>query len=500
MYMRTLKGEVDLKDINYIIVSHTEPDHSGLIGDIVAANPDVVVAGSKVALSFLENLIFTPFKQKVLKGGDTIDLGQGHVLEFVMAPNLHWPDTMFSLDRGTGIMYTCDAFGAHYCTTEVFDKSVGALEPHYRFYYDCLMKPNARSVLTALRKIKDWEYGTIATGHGPLLRYHLPELTGKYQSWSENLEKSPATIAVFYVSGYGYSDRLSQALARGITKTEACVEMYDLAGADPQELVECVGRANVLVIMSPPTQGNRGAAVGTVLAAATSKKKVLVCESYGGDDEPVDPLVQKFVNTGVESIGDPLRVKDTPCDQTYQQFEEYGLRLGQNLMGKASMLKKKDLDNDMIKALGRVSGGLYVITAGKAGARSAMIASWVSQASFKPLGLTVAVAKDRAIESFMQVGDSFVVNCLEEGNYLNLMKHFLKRFPPGADRFEGVNTRDASCGSPILEDSIAYMECTVQSRMETADHWITYAVVKDGAVTKKNAKTAAHHRKVGSYY
>ncbi len=67
-----------------------------------------------------------------------------------------------------------------------------------------------------------------------------------------------------------------------------------------------------------------------------------------------------------------------------------------------------------------------------------MIASWVAQASFEPLGLTIAVAKDRAIESLMQVGDSFVLNCLEESNYQTTMKHFLKRFPPGADRFEGI--------------------------------------------------------------
>lgn len=67
-----------------------------------------------------------------------------------------------------------------------------------------------------------------------------------------------------------------------------------------------------------------------------------------------------------------------------------------------------------------------------------MIASWVAQASFEPLGLTIAVAKDRAIESLMQVGDSFVLNCLPEGNYQPTMKHFLKRFPPGADRFEGI--------------------------------------------------------------
>lgn len=129
-----------------------------------------------------------------------------------------------------------------------------------------------------------------------------------------------------------------------------------------------------------------------------------------------------------------------------------------------------------------------------------MLASWVSQASFQPLGLTVAVAKDRAIESFMQVGDQFVLNVLEENNYNHLMKHFLKRFPPGADRFAGVRTRPATNTSPILGDALAYMECTVTSRMEMSDHWLVYSTVQDGKVSNPDGLTAVHHRKVGTYY
>jgi flavin reductase (DIM6/NTAB) family NADH-FMN oxidoreductase RutF len=115
------------------------------------------------------------------------------------------------------------------------------------------------------------------------------------------------------------------------------------------------------------------------------------------------------------------------------------------------------------------------------------------------LGFTVAIAKDRAIESLMQVGDKFVLNCLPEDNFEGLMKHFLIRFPPGADRFEGVEWAPASCGAPILKEAAAYMECTVTSRMEAADHWIVYSEVRDGKVFK-DEKTATHHRKVASYY
>jgi len=89
---------------------------------------------------------------------------------------------MFSFDHATGVMYTCDAFGAHYATEAPFDTELQALTPHFRFYYDCLMRPNARSVLTALRKVKDLDYTTVATGHGPIIRYNLDELIGRQVS------------------------------------------------------------------------------------------------------------------------------------------------------------------------------------------------------------------------------------------------------------------------------------------------------------------------------
>ncbi|KAL2650645.1 hypothetical protein R1flu_018773 [Riccia fluitans] len=503
LYLSTLMDQIDVSTIDYIIANHTEPDHSGLIPDLLELAPNAKVVGSRVCIQFLQNLMLRPFDSIIMKGGDTLDLGKGHVLEFVMAPNLHWPDTMFTYDRGAGLLFTCDAFGMHYCSEAVYDEELVNLEPHYRFYYDCLMRPNSKSVLQALKRVRPLDFGVIATGHGPILRYNVPELMSKYEGWSKQaLEKQLASIAVLYVSDYGFSDRLSQALARGLTKTNCGVEMMDLNHSDTQELIECVGRNAALVIMAPPSHGPANEALTTLFAAVkTGKQPLLIAESYGGDDEPVDTLLQRFMALGVNSPLPPLRVKEEPTEATYQLYEEAGTDLGQYLTQKKAIAEKKaNLPMDVAKAIGRISGGLYVVTAFKGASRGAMIASWVSQASFKPLGITIAVAKDRAIESLMQVGDSFVLNCLEEGNFEPLMKHFLKRFLPGADRFEGVEWTPATNGSPVLNDGIAYLECTVKNRLETPDHWITYAEVTNGNVLKPEKKTAAHHRKVGNYY
>lgn len=505
LYLDTLTGLIDPQTINYLIISHTEPDHSGLVKDLLALAPQAIVVGSKVAIAFLENLVHQPFERIQVKNGDTLDLGQGHMLEFVSAPNLHWPDTIFTYDAKTQTLFTCDAFGMHFCNELTFDENLAAVEADYRFYYECLMAPNARSVLGAMKRMDSLgDIQTIATGHGPLLRHHLVELTGRYRRWSQAKAKSETTVAVFYVSDYGYSDRLSQAIARGITKTGVAVEMMDLKSADPQEVNEFVSHAAAVVIATPPAAGVYAtavqAAISTILAAANEKQAIGMFDSYGGNDEPIDPLINRFRDLGLKEGFPAIRVKDTPSEAVYQLCEESGTDLGQWLTQRDRTQKLKAIDTDLEKALGRISSGLYILTAKKGDLTGAMVASWVCQASFEPLGFTVAVAKDRALESLLHVGDRFVLNVLEEGNYQHLMKHFLKRFPPGGDRFAGIKTRTAENKSPILADALAYIECEVATRMECSDHWIVYSTVQVGRVSKPDALTAVHHRKVGNYY
>lgn len=502
LYLDTLTGEIDPTTIDYIVISHTEPDHSGLVKDVLNLAPQATIVGAKVAIQFLENLIHQPFKNIQVKNGDKLDLGNGHILEFVSAPNLHWPDTIFTYDSKTQILFTCDAFGMHYCSDKTFDENLSDIEADYHFYYECLMGPNARSVLGAMKRMADLgEITTIATGHGPLLRHNLVELTGRYKKWSQEQTKAETTVAVFYYSDYGYSDRLSQAVAHGITKTGVAVEMMDLKAAELQEARELAQNSAGIVIAAPPvSDSNAEALIGTILASANNKQTFGLLESGGGDDLSVYPLRNKFKELGLKEAFPAILIKETPHDSTYQLCDEAGTDLGQWLTRDKAVKQMKSLDSDLDKALGRLSGGLYIITAQKGEVNSAMLASWVAQASFQPFGISIAVAKDRAIEALMHVGDKFVLNVLAEDNYQALMKHFLKRFAPGADRFAGIKTQPANNGCPILTDAVAYLECEVQSRMELSDHHIVYATVDTGRVSNPDALPAVHHRKVGNHY
>ena len=513
-WLPLLKEQVDPQQIDYLIVSHTEPDHSGLIGDLIDLNPEIEIVGSKVAIQFLKDQVHRPFRSRAVKSGEELDLGINpesgvqHRFEFLSAPNLHWPDTIFSFDHGSGILYTCDAFGLHYCSEEIFDSDPGAIAPDFRFYYDCLMGPNARSVLQALKRMDGLpEINTIAVGHGPLLRHHLSHWINDYREWSGQRNKGESYAAVCYLSQYGFCDRLSQAIAHGIGKTEAQVQLVDLRATDAQELTALISEAKAVVVPTWPANADAElqSSIGTLLAALNGKQLVGVYDAFGGDDEPIDSVAVQLRSQGQKEAFSPLRIRQLPSGGDYQRCEESGTDLGQLLTRDKTIAAMKSLDGDLDKALGRLSGGLYVVTAsqgdGESLRRSAMVASWVSQASFSPPGITVAVAKDRAIEALMQVGDKFVLNILREDNHQQLLRHFLKRFPPGADRFAGINVLEAEAeGGPVLGDALAYLGCRVEQRMEGPDHWVIYAVVEQGNVADANAMTAVHHRKVGNHY
>ncbi len=505
IYLAALQQRFDLELIDYVILGHVNPNRAVTLKALLKVAPQITfVTSNPGAINLRAALPDSDLKIVVVKGEETLDLGKGHHLQFIPTPNPRFPDELCTYDKQTEILYTDKLFGAHFCGDQVFDEGWEVFNEDRRYYFDCLMAPNARQVETALDKLASFPVRLYATGHGPLVRYALLELTQAYRTWSQKQTDRDTTVALLYASAYGNTATLAQAIARGITKAGVGVEAINCEVAEPAEIQAAVEKAAGFIIGSPTLGGHVPTpvqtALGIVLSTATNSKLAGVFGSFGWSGEAIDLLESKLRDAGYRFGFETLRVKFKPNDVTLKLCEEAGTDFAQALKKAKKVRSPRQIATTVEQAVGRLVGSLCVVTSKQDDVSSAMLASWVAQATFNPPGLTVAVAKDRAIESLMYPGSNFVLNILGEGKHLGLMKHFLKPFAPGEDRFTGISTETASNGSPILSDALAYVECSVDNRMEAGDHWLVYAVVSNGKLLQSDTITAVHHRKSGTHY
>ncbi len=520
IYLRELQNRLNLEQLDYVVLGHVNPNRAVTLKALLELTDRFTfVCSNPGAIALRAALPDHDLQIKVVRGEETLDLGQGHRLQFIPLPSPRWPERLCTYDPQTEVLFTDKLFGAHICGDQVFDEGWQVFAEDRRYYYDCLMAPDARQVEAALEKLAPLAVRFYAPSHGPMVRYGLTELTHAYQRWNQAQKTQEVTVALLYASAYGNTATLGQAIARGITKAGVGVESINCEFASPDEITAAVEKCAGFIIGSPTITGHAPTpiqtALGIILSTATKSKLAGVFGSFGWSGEAIDLIEGKLRDAGYKFGFEPIRVKFTPTDVTLKFCEEAGTDFAQALKKarKARETRKPaagtrrdastlgDSQTDLTaQAVGRIVDSLCVVTAKQGEVASAMLASWVSQATFNPPGLTVAVAKDRAIESLMYSGGQFVLNILAEGNHLGLMKHFLKPFSPGEDRFASVDTQAAGNGSPILKDALAFLECRVESRMESGDHWLVYAVIENGNVLQPNALTAVHHRKSGSYY
>ncbi|MDF5739639.1 MULTISPECIES: diflavin flavoprotein [unclassified Nostoc] len=505
IYLEALQQRFHLEELDYVILGHVNPNRAATLKALLEIAPQITFVCSNPGAINLRGALENPDLQIiVMRGEETLDLGNGHNLQFIPTPNPRYADQLCTYDPQTEILYTDKLFGAHVCGDQVFDEGWEIYNEDRRYYFDCLMAPHARQVETALEKLADFPVRMYATGHGPLVRYGLIDLTKAYREWSQQQTSADLTVALIYASAYGNTATLAQAIARGITKAGVAVESINCEFTEPEDIRVAVEKSAGFVIGSPTLGGHAPTpvqtALGIVLSTATNNKLAGVFGSFGWSGEAVDLIEGKLKDAGYRFGFDTIRVKFKPDDATLQLCEEAGTDFAQALKKTRKVRSPSQPATSVEQAVGRIVGSLCVLTAKEGDRSSAMLASWVAQASFSPPGLTIAVAKERAVETLTHTGNKFVLNILKEGNHLGLMKHFLKPFGPGEDRFADVAAQETESGSPILTDALAYLECSVQNRMESGDHWLVYATVENGKVLNQDGVTAVHHRKSATHY
>jgi flavorubredoxin/flavin reductase (DIM6/NTAB) family NADH-FMN oxidoreductase RutF len=437
-------------------------------------------------------------------------------LRLIPAPTPRWPGALLAFEESTGLLMSSKFFSAHLCVEPFAEANRSSTEEDRRWFYDCLMAPMARQVDALLDRLDDLPIRTIAPFHGPAVSDSWRSLLADYRRWGETQERSGLAVALLYASAYGNTAAIADALARGVARSGVRVESLNCEFTEPEQLQRTIRDCDALLIGSPTLGGHAPtpivSALGTVLAEGDRRRPVGVFGSFGWSGEAIDLLESKLRDGGFAFAFEPIRVRFSPDPATLRTLEETGVALGRRLLTDERRRKlrspggglSESRSNPALQALGRVVGPLSIITVrrgeGEEASSGAMVASWVSQASFSPPGFTLAVARDRAVEGLLHVGDRFALNVLAAGREKELMKRFLRPFAPGADRFEGLAMESGPGGQPLLPEALAWLEATVTQRMECGDHWLIYAQVEHGGLRDPSGTVAVHQRRIGSAY
>lgn len=338
VYKNKLEQVVNIADLDYIVLDHTEPDHSGSLARLIELAPNATVVGSGQAIKYLQEIVGKAFNHMVVKHGDTLDLGN-KTLEFIGAPNLHWPDSIYSYLKEDKVLFTCDSFGAHFCSDEMFDGDIDrdAYLSAFKYYFDVILKPFSKFMLKAIDKIKDLDIDIIATGHGPILRDHwkdMVDLSAKYsQEYLDNNQIPEHKILISYVSAYGYTKEMAEAMAEGIREENVLVETLDIETIPLGDLDAKIVSADALMIGCPTLNQNILMPVYRMFAVINpirDKGKIATSfGSYGWSGEGVKIMQPMLNNLKLKTPLEPLAMKFRPNQDNKSFLKAYGKEFAQ---------------------------------------------------------------------------------------------------------------------------------------------------------------------------
>lgn len=335
-YLDKLTSLIDIKDIDYIIVDHTEPDHAGSAEKLIEMNPAIKLVGTATAISFMKEICNTEFASIIVKEGDTLSLGD-KTLRFIAAPNLHWPDAMYTYVEEDKVLLTCDSFGAHYSFDEILSSKITDQQGYMsalRYYFDNIMGPFKPYVLKAIDKIRDLEIDMVCPGHGPVLDEDPWKIINIYKGWSTEVNpNTKKTVVIPYVAAYGYTEVLANKIVEGIKASgDIDVKLFDMVTSDQAEVLGELYWADGILFGTPTILGEALKPIWdlttSIFPVTHGGKVASVFGSYGWSGEAVPHLIERLKQLRMKVYGKGLRVRFKPSGPQLEDAYEFGYNFG----------------------------------------------------------------------------------------------------------------------------------------------------------------------------
>jgi flavorubredoxin len=340
VYFQKIKELTDPSEIEYIICNHTEPDHSGSLSHLLDLAPNATVVGSGQALNYLGEMLGKPFKSLKVKDGDAIDLGN-MTLKVIGAPNLHWPDTIYTYLEEEKILFSCDSFGAHFCHEDMFDDKVGNYDEAFNYYFDVILKPYSKFMVKAIEKIKPLEIDTICTGHGPILRSDWKKYVDlserKSNDYLEEVGTESDTILLAFVSAYGYTKEMAVMISNGLKAAGVSdIQLLDIENILLGDLEEQIIKSDAIIIGSPTINQNTLLPIYRLFAVLSpirdKGKMAAVFGSYGWSGEAVKLIEDHLKNMKLNVVQEGILEKFYPNDGKGERLIEFGEKFGKKFL------------------------------------------------------------------------------------------------------------------------------------------------------------------------
>ena len=339
-YIEKVKEITPIEKIDYLVVEHTEPDHTGSIEKLLEINPNIKIVGSAMAINFVKEITNAAFESITVKDGDTLTLSN-KTLKFLSVPNLHWPDTIYTYIEEDQALVTCDSFGSHYSCDGITNDKIESQQDYMkalRYYFDCIMGPFKPYVLKAIEKIKDLDIDVICPGHGPVLIEEPRRIVDIYKEWSTVVNPNKKkTVVIPYVSAYGYTEIMAKEIGKGIKAAgDIDVKLFDMVYADNAEVMEEIGFADGILFGTPTIIGDALKPIWDIttsmFAGIHGGKIASAFGSYGWSGEGVPNIMMRLKQLKMKTYCEGYRVKFKPNEEQLKGCFDFGYGFGLSVL------------------------------------------------------------------------------------------------------------------------------------------------------------------------
>ncbi|HEY3277691.1 MAG TPA: anaerobic nitric oxide reductase flavorubredoxin [Syntrophorhabdaceae bacterium] len=337
-FVESLKKEIPLEKIDFVIANHAESDHSGGLPELMRHIPDTPIYCTSNGLNSLKGHYHQDWNFKVVKTGDMLSLGSKKLV-FIEAPMLHWPDSMMSYLTGDGILFSNDAFGQHIASELMYNDLVDQAELFQEAikYYANILTPFSMLVDKKIKEVVALNVPVelICPSHGVIWRKDPLQIVNKYVEWAGSYAENQITI--IYDTMWDGTRRMAEAIARGITEEDptVAVKLFNISRSDKNDVITEIFKSKAILIGSPTiNQGILSAAAAIleeIKGLKFKNKKAAAFGCYGWSGESIKVISDKLKESGFLLLNDGIREKWNPDTESVANCIRFGKEFGLNL-------------------------------------------------------------------------------------------------------------------------------------------------------------------------